>query len=357
MDGTGSARADGQARPRRERTRATPARARLSDVARSAQVSTATVSRSFNEPDKVSPEIRERVLQAARSLAWIPNAAGRALASSRSHIVGIVIPTLDDEIFASQVAGMQARLAQHGMTLFIGCSNYEPQEGLRQVRAMMTRGVEALAVVGEAHPPALFAELRAHGVPYVVTYGWRPDGRHPAIGFDNHAAFVRITEHLLGLGHRRFGAIFQPSGNNDRVTARIAAVRDTLRRHGVPLEPGRLHEVPRGIEGGRVGLRALAGSDPPTAIICGNDHLALGVLLEAAELGLRVPRDLSVTGFDDVALAAQFRPTLTTMRVDTGRIGRLAADYILARINGDPAAAPEVIEPVFQVRASTAAPG
>jgi LacI family transcriptional regulator len=342
--------------PKPERARATLGRARLSDVAQRAGVSTATVSRTFNEPEKVSPEVRDQVLKAARSLAWIPNAAGRALASSRSYIAGVVIPTLDDEIFASLVSGMQAGLAEQGMTLFIGCSNYDPEEGLRQVKAMLTRGVEALAVVGEAHPPELFEALRAR-VPYVVTYGWRRGGPHPMIGFDNFAAYERLTGHLLDLGHRRFGAVFQSSRNNDRVTDRIAGMRTMLERHGITLDPDCLHEGERSVETGRLGLRALlaARSGPPTAVVCGNDQLAIGVLLEAEALGLRVPEDLSVTGFDDIALARQLRPSLTSMRVDTHRIGRAAADYLLARIQGNDGVELCEIEPTFYPRASTAA--
>ena len=132
----------------------------LSDVAKRAGVSTATVSRVYNEPGKVSDSVRERVEQAAQALNWIPNPAGRALASTRSHIAGIVIPTLDDQIFASQVSGMQAAFAARGITLFLGCSNYDPKQALSQVNAMLSRGVEAIAVVGEAHPPELFEALR-----------------------------------------------------------------------------------------------------------------------------------------------------------------------------------------------------
>ena len=281
----------------------------------------------------------------------------RALASHRSHIAGIVIPTLDDEIFASQVAGMQAGLAAHGMTLFIGCTHYDGEEGVRQIRAMLARGVEAVAVVGEAHPPALFAALLASHVPYVVTYGWRADSPHPVIGFDNRAAFTRIAGHLLDLGHCRFGAIFQSSADNDRVAARIDGLRTALDAAGAILPPDCFHEGGRGIAGGRAGLRALMSVVlPPTAIVCGNDHLAVGVLLEAAERGLRVPQDISVTGFDDIALASQLRPALTTMRVDTYRIGEVAADYAVARVEGHVRTLRERIEPIFHIRASTAPP-
>ena len=338
------------------RTRRRSGRAVLGDVARLADVSTATVSRVYNEPDKVSPSVRERVLQAAAALNWIPNAAGRALASTRTHIAGAIIPTLDDQVFASQVAGMQAVFAERGITLFLGCSNYDPAQALIQVRAMLARGVEVIAIVGEAHPPELFDALKQARVPYAITYAYREGSPHHCVGFDNRAAFVEIAEHLLALGHRTFAAVIQPARDNDRVQARVAGIREALERHGIAVRPSHLHEGPATIAFGRQSLRAIwQGPDErPTAIICGNDQLAIGVLLEAAELGIKVPQQLSVTGFDDFAIAQQIHPSLTTVRVDTAEIGRRAARYLLDVLDGKEAAESDVVQPELMVRESTA---
>jgi LacI family transcriptional regulator len=337
------------------RTRRSSGRSVLGDVAKLAGVSTATVSRVYNEPDKVSASVQERVRQAASALNWFPNAAGRALASTRTHIAGAIIPTLDDQVFASQVSGMQAVFAGRGITLFLGCSNYDPEQALIQVRAMLARGVEAIAIVGEAHPPELFDALKLYRVPYVVTYAYREDSPHHCIGFDNRAAFVELTEHLIGLGHRTFAVVIQPMRDNDRVQARIAGVRETLERHGLAVRPGHLREGPATIEFGRQSLRSIwqGADEQPTAIICGNDQLAIGALLEANELGIAVPQELSVTGFDDVALAREIRPALTTMRVDTDEIGRLAAQYLLDVLDGKATARGHPVRPVLKVRNST----
>ncbi|HWT37142.1 MAG TPA: LacI family DNA-binding transcriptional regulator [Paraburkholderia sp.] len=338
------------------RTRRNSGRAVLGDVARLAGVSTATVSRVYNEPDKVSPSVRERVLQAATTLNWIPNAAGRALASTRTHIAGAIIPTLDDQVFASQVAGMQAVFASRGITLFLGCSNYDPAQALTQVQAMLARGVEVIAIVGEAHPPELFDALRQARVPYAITYAYREGSPHHCIGFDNRAAFVEIAEHLIELGHRTFAAVIQPVRDNDRVQARVAGIREALERHGIAVRPSHMHEGPATIAFGRQSLRAIwQGADRrPTAIICGNDQLAIGVLLEAAELGIKVPQQLSVTGFDDVAIAQQIHPSLTTMRVDTAEIGRRAAQYLLDVLDRKENLESGIVQPVLIVRESTA---
>ena len=340
------------------RTRRNTGRSVLGDVARLAGVSTATVSRVYNAPDKVSASVRTRVEEAALSLKWIPNAAGRALASSRSHIAGIIIPTLDDQVFASQVSGMQATFAAHDITLFVGCSNYDAAQAVVQVRAMLARGVEAIALVGEAHPPEVFDALKQYNVPYVLTYAYRQGSEHVCVGFDNRAAFAEITEHLLGLGHRAFGVVMQPSIDNDRVQQRLAGIRDTLRQQGLAVRPEHFYEGHASIDFGRESMRAMwesQHSERPTAIICGNDALAFGVLREAESLDIAVPGALSVTGFDDHSLSRASPPMITTMSVDTHKIGALAAHYLLDRLEGKAAAMGQLLQAVLHVRESTGA--
>jgi LacI family transcriptional regulator len=343
------------ARTPTSRARRNTGRTVLSDVAKLAGVSTATVSRVYNEPDKVSASVRERVEHAALTLNWFPNAAGRALASTRSHIAGIIIPTLDDQVFASQVSAMQAAFAARGITLVLGCSNYDPAQAIVQVRAMLARGVEAMAIVGEAHPAELFDALRLYRVPYAVTYAYREGSPHDCIGFDNHAAYVEITEHLIGLGHRSFAVCIQPTRDNDRVQARLAGIRSALERHGLAVRPEHLFEGESTIEFGRRSLRSIwqSAGEHPSAIICGNDHIALGVLREAEDLGIAVPGELSVTGFDDLAIAKEMRPALTTMRVDTAGIGRLAAQHLLDALDGKRVQRGHEVHAQLQIRQST----
>ncbi|KWK28268.1 LacI family transcriptional regulator [Burkholderia stagnalis] len=340
------------------RARRGTGRSVLGDVAKLAGVSTATVSRVYNDPGKVSADVQQRVRDAARALNWIPNAAGRALASTRTHITGAIIPTLDDQVFASQVAGMQAVMAEHGITLFLGCSNYDPAQALTQVRAMLARGVEAVSLVGEAYPPELFELLALHRVPYVVTYAYRDDSPHCCVGFDNRAAFARLTDHLLALGHRDFAIIMQPSADNDRVQARLRGIHDTLAAHGLAVRPAHQHEGPATIAFGRACLRAIADNSAPrpSAVICGNDALALGALLEAQALGIDVPSQLSITGFDDIALAREIRPSLTTMWVDTDAIGRKAAHALLDALDSGATGPGCAVLPELRSRESVAPP-
>ncbi|CAN7644096.1 substrate-binding domain-containing protein [Pararhizobium sp. LjRoot235] len=328
---------------------------RALDIAALVGVSTATVSRAFNAPEKVAPEIREKVLQAAAELGWMPHPAGAALASRRTWLAGVLIPTLDNDVFASQVGALQTRLSADGVTVLIGCSNYDADQAVNQVRTMLARGVEALAIVGESHRPGMFETIAARGVPFVVTYSYRPGSPHPCIGFDNAAAFRRIARHLLDLGHRDFALIHQPSIDNDRVVARLKGLRQALAEEGLALRPQHVHEGPSSIVFGRQSLRAIMGAPGPrpTAVVCGNDALAIGALIEARVLSLRVPDELSITGFDDAAMAEQTDPPLTTMRVDNAEIGRQAADYLLACLSGKIPARPAPLESHLILRAST----
>ncbi len=335
-----------------------PRAPRAQDVADVAGVSTATVSRTFNAPAKVAPVVRERVLAAAASLGWLPHAAGSALAKHRTSIAGVVIPTLGQEVFATQVDAMQAAFAEHGITLLIGCSNYDPHQATAQVRAMLARGVDALAILGDIPEPGLFELIRNRRVPYVLTYGLALNTSHSYVGFDNRAAFCTIARHLIALGHTVIGMILQPTLNNERVVARLAGVREVLAEEGLGLRPQHICEGEYGIAAGRKGLRRIFGeSGPrPTAVICGNDLLAIGALLEARAMRLDVPRDLSVTGFDDISIAAEFEPPLTTMKVDNAEIGRLAARQLLARLDGGAPPSNAIIQPTFIERRTTARP-
>ena len=332
-------------------------RAKLEQVARLAEVSTATVSRVFNAPDKVSEVVQARVRAAASTLNWIPNAAGRALALSRTKIAGAIIPTLDNEIFARQVSGLQGVFAERDFTLLLGCSNYDPDEVLNQVQAMLARGVEALAIVGEDHRPEVFEALRAHAVPYVVTYAFRAGSPHPCIGFDNRAAFESMADHVVSLGHRRLAVILQPLAGNDRVAARLDGIRAGLSRHGLALDAHHLRVGPSTMAYGGESFRELMAEVPrPTAVLCGNDTLAIGALLAAQKLSLRVPRDCTITGFDDLAIASELTPRLTTMWVDNFEIGRSAARHLLQAIGGLADQPSIELRPEIRIRDTSAPP-
>jgi LacI family transcriptional regulator len=307
----------------------------MRDVAKLAGVSIATVSRALSEPSRVSFDMRNRVENAVRELGYIRDGAARALSMRRSHAIGAVIPTVDNATRAGKVTSLQKRCRERGYNLILALSEYDLDIELQQCRNLVEAGIDGLMLEGGLHDPALYDLLRKRGIALVNTGVYDPQAQHPTIGFDNRSAARRLAEHLMDLGHREIAMIAGPTSGNDRATARVAGVRDALAGRGLQLPPSRLVERPYRVVEGRLGLRALMAGDPAiTAVVCGNDVLAGGALIEAQALGLAVPRDLSVAGFDDLDWAAQIPPGLTTLALPAKEIGTLAADYLIDLLGG-----------------------
>jgi LacI family transcriptional regulator len=344
---------------RRRPRRSSGAPVRLEDVARLAGVSTASVSRALNAPDLVSVELRDRIAQAVQELQWVPNGIAKALASLRTRTVGVMIPTLSHQNFATLIEALQHRLGAAQYTLLLCCVEASADLRLQQARKLVEQGVECLVLVGEAQPPALFELLASRRVPYVITYTSGRTGAHTCIGFDNYAAAARITQHLLDLGHRNFGMVAHDGRDNDRIQQRIEGVRDTLARAGIAIRPQHLVQVDsRHIASGREGMRQILadGELRPTALICTNDYIATGAIIEAKVLNLAIPQDLSIVGFDDTDMSMHLDPPLTTIRVPSRRMGEEIAAYIIARLESGSANPPPPLDAELVVRGSTAPP-
>lgn len=327
---------------------------RLADVANSAGCSTATVSRVLNDPERVNPEVRDRVLAAMRELGYMPNSAARALRSQRSHIMGIVIPTLHHAIYARLVEGMQRKLAERWYSLLVATFEYDLRREREQAHLLIERGVEGLAMVGELHEPELYEDMQRLRLPYVNTYVYRPDALHPCVGFDNCQVMEQVVDYLTGLGHRRFGMISGITANNDRAAQRLLGVRKALEKHGLKLSKELVYERPFAIASGREGLRYLRSlNPPPTAIVCGNDILAMGAVIECGALKLKIPRQVSIVGFDNLEFASFLDPPLTTMEVPASYMGERAAELLLHRVLGESTVPSVQIDPRLVVRRST----
>jgi LacI family transcriptional regulator len=313
-----------------------PGAATLRDVAELACVSKATVSRFINSPQVVSPSVRERIQVAIDHLGWVPHAAARALATQRTGTVGAVVPTLANEHFATAIQVLQDELEEKGYTLLLGCSEYDLQREYRQVRKMLERGVDAIAVVGEGHHPDLYPLLEQRDVPCVSTFTFASSRRTICVGVDNYRAFYDATKYLLDLGHRRIAMIAQNADTNDRAAARREGVRVALAEHGIAIHPAHMAEGYWGVQEGRKLFRQIMAApiEPPTAIVCGNGSFATGAMLEAMAAGYDVPGHLSLIGFDDFEVMAELPIPITTVRVPSAEIGRRTADLLIAQLNG-----------------------
>jgi LacI family transcriptional regulator len=322
-------------------------------------VSTASVSRALNTPNLVSPELRDRITRATGELQWVPNGVAKALASHRTRTIGVMIPTLSHQNFAILIEALQHDLGAAHYTLILCCIDVAADLRLLQARKLVEQGIECLVLVGEAQPDGLFDLLKSQNVPYVITYTSGRDRSHTCIGFDNYAAAATLAEHLLALGHRDFAMVAHESEANDRIQQRIDGVRDTLARRGIAIRPQHFVRVnSRHIASGRDGMRKILADDRwrPTALICTNDYIATGAMIEAKELNLQIPRDLSIVGFDDTDMSAHLDPPLTTIRVPSRRMGEAIARYIIDYLEHGAAECPPALEAELIVRRSTARP-
>lgn len=330
-------------------------RATLEDVAKAAGVSLATASRALARSSLVRPETIDRVTKAAETLRYLPGGAARALASGRTLTIGAVVPTLDHAIFSRAIQAMQTTLAASGYQLLIAAHDYDAAMEADAVRALLSRGVDALMVVGADHLDETWDLLSAAACP--VALSWSFDDRFDSIGFDNELAGKLAAEHFLALGHRRFGMISGRLQSNDRARMRVAGFRKALAAKGCELPDEAVVEQEFSLAGGRAGMSALFGAqEPPTAVLCGNDLLAIGALIEAQSRGVDVPDELSVCGIDDLEMATHVSPSLTTIRLPTADLGKCVAQHLLAKLSGEPTPARVCLPIALVARASTGRP-
>lgn len=332
--------------------------ARLSDVARAAGVSLATASRALAGAELVRPGTRERVRDAVALLGYVPHGAARALASRRSRTVAAVIPTLDNPVFSASTHALQIRLAQDGYTLLLASHEYDLAAEVRMVQAFIERGVDGMVLVGLDHDPGVHRLLARAGIPYELSWAIDASGFHHSLGFSNRRAAAAVAQHLFDLGHRSLAVVSGYTAYNDRARERVAGVREAVESRGLALPRELVVETSFSIASGRQALvRLLESGKPFTAVACGNDILALGVLIEAAARGIGVPGTLSVAGYDDIDLAAEFTPALTTVRLPVAEIGRLAAERMLARLDGKSVPRAQEVRVELVARSSTGKAG
>lgn len=333
-------------------------RPRIEDVAAAAGVSTATVSRVLNGQSVREPS-RARVLSAVAELGYVPHAGARALTLHRTGTVGAVFPTVDNAIFAKAIEALQQRLGEDGLQLLIATSGYDIEREMQQAITLVSRGVDALALCGVGQPEALRQLLHQRGTPTVhVMSVPAPDESMVCVGFDNAAAIAQGVHYLADLGHQHIAMLAGLTRDNDRARARVQGVKDALSRAGLTLPASRLVERPYALDAARDGLRTLmtAPGERPTAVVCGNDVLATGALLEAQHMRLAVPGDLSIVGFDDLELAHHLEPGITTLRVPTEAMWRLAGDRLVSLMRGDVVPRISTIDVSLVVRGSSGRP-
>jgi LacI family transcriptional regulator, galactose operon repressor len=319
--------------------------ANIVDVARRAGVSTASVSRVLNRNYPVSDAVRQRVLEAVRDLGYVGNAHARALLKSTSGTVGVILHDVSDPYFAEIVRGVQEVAAAEDRLVVICNSQREPEREITYIEMLRAHRVDAIIMAGghildDEYVLALreqSIQLKAQGSRLVLC------GRHPvradAVVPDNTVGAARLVRHLLANGHRRIAHISGPpnlSTTRDRIEGYLGA----LASYGIDSDPALVVQGEFSREGGYAGAaRLLDAGVEFTALFAANDLVAVGAIALLAERGLRVPEDVSVGGFDDVPVASDVTPALTTVRVPMVEMGRQSMRLALR----DPGAPYEVV--------------
>lgn len=299
-------------------------------LARKAVVSVATVSRALRQPDTVALQTRERILELVKRYRFVPDGRAATFSSKRTGVIGLIVPTISNSIYAEFTEAIQSRLQAAGFNLLIANANYSAEIERDIIRKLIENRVEGVILTGYKRDAALYQLLRHYRIPFVVTWSTSPKRSIPSISFDNREAAAEATEMFIKLGHRRIGLICGVTRINDRAAQRLEAYRSVLSRYKIPFDEDLVSEQPFEIEiSADAATRLVSLAKPPTAIFCANDIQALGALFACQRLKIRVPEDISIIGFDDLPITRVVNPPLSSVHVPAKRMGNAAADALL----------------------------
>jgi LacI family gluconate utilization system Gnt-I transcriptional repressor len=303
-------------------------RVTIVDVARLARVSPMTVSRALKTPALVQLEARERIAAAIKQLGYVPNQAASTLASARSQVIGVIVPSLSNSVFVDTLTGIRDSLNQHGYKFLIGESSYSPDKESQLISTYLAHAPDGFLLSGIEQQETLCDQLAAHNVPAVRMFDLNPDGGEVAVGFSHEEAGYRIARHLIERGYRQPG--FLGAQLDPRMMKRRHGFRKALSEAGITVDIEVLTPAPSTVELGTRMLGQILEQTPACdAVFCCNDDLALGVLFECQRRGLSVPGQMAIAGFNDLPWSAYANPGITTIVTPRYDIGFTAAQLLI----------------------------
>ena len=334
-------------------------RVTITDVARASNVHVSTVSRVLNGRElSLLPETRERVISAATRLGYRPSALARGLRLRRTFTLGMLVPDITNPVFPSIIKGVEGAAHARGYHLILCNTEDSYEREASYLRVLREWRVDGILIASSSTAESTIAELRREKFPFVLLNSASRPSDDLAVMPDNRQGASAAIDHLIQLGHRRIGLIAAPQTTTTG-QERLLAARATLRRHHLAHEDALVSVADSFSEesGYRAARRLLLDDEPPTAIFGANDLIALGAIRLAREIGLAVPRDLSVVGFNDIPQSQLFDPPLTTVHVPQEEMGLLAASLLVNHLEGRRIERRQVVlETQLVVRGSTATP-
>ncbi len=306
----------------------------VKDIARKAGVSHSTVSRALHSNPLISDDTTQRIQQIASELGYLPSAAARALKTNRSQVLGVILSNVDDPFFSEILQGIEENVQRSGYSLFIAAGHRDPEREREIAQAMVQHRVDGVIICSTTFSEEQSRQFLQYGVPIVVVNNQAAEDFRYSIYHDDVDGSRQVTHHLIELGHRRIAYI----GNSlsGRTTLdRLTGFRQEMDAAGLVVPEQFILEVPGGgaEQGREVVNHFLRLSERPTALVCFNDMMAIGVLKELQNAGLRAPEDISITGFDNIVFSAYTNPPLTTLDQPKRFIGAEAARLLLELLN------------------------
>jgi len=301
----------------------------IKDIAKAAGVSHPTVSRALNNHPAISEATRERIMELAKEMGYLPNASARGLKTNRTHALGVIMQQIDDPFWSEVLDGVDSVLHPEGYSLFIASTHNETQREDGVVQAMVQRGVDGVILFAPQFRKGLWHILNFYDLPVVMVNNEGAGECQYFIYNDDVYGARLITRHLIDLGHTRLAYLGKRHSESSK--NRLTGFRAETQAAGIPIDERYIFHVPSGNPaGGRDGAEYLLSLDPiPSGIMCYNDFLAVGVYSYIQGIGLRIPQDVSVTGFDNISIAKYLSPPLTTLHQHKFQLGEGAARMML----------------------------
>lgn len=308
----------------------------IKDIARSAGVSTATVSRVLNDSKFVSPDLRQRVMQVIRETGYKPNALARGLIKKQTQLIGVILPDLANQNFARLIEGVENVAKKNNFAIIVSNSHGKIRDELEILDVFREKQIDGIIFSGVRFAEEHKEFFERYRVPTVMVGQTFPELDVPSVNINNFQAAYDVTRYLIELGHERIamitGPMYDRSAGRDRYWGFSAALKESgLTEHGSYVQQGDF-DIASGYEAMR---RILAGGGShPTAVFAASDRMAVGALNCCLDFGLRIPEDISIVGFDGNEISLAVRPTLTTLVQDHSEIGAVAARLLIERLQG-----------------------
>lgn len=307
----------------------------MADVAKIADVSMITVSRALRTPERVAPETRSRIEAAMAQIGYVPDLVAASLASRRSRVVAVVVPTIGSSIFSDTIEGMSDLLHGRGYQLIIGAGSYDTEGSESVITTLLSRRPDGLILTGSRHAKRARRMVEDARIPVVEMWELPPNPIDSAVGFSNRAAVRTMAVRLVEAGYKKV-AFIGPSEGDARATQRRQGYADAMARHGCTPIFVDTPRPPSQMEHGAEAVARVAREHPEIDAACfTSDVLAIGALFQCQRLGWEVPGRFAIAGFGDFEIAAAAVPALTTVSVPRYKIGEEAARLILGRIDGE----------------------